>query len=125
MHTSQSFPFGNFVLAHQQVMIVFFISKNKEGVSVKELAKTLRVTSSAITQFIDGLVEKKLVKRENDEHDRRLIKIKLSPKAAQQFSRFESNNFVKMSQAFENFSISELEQFSKLIGKIKSCWSDN
>lgn len=119
MHAGQSFPFGDFMLSHQQIMILFFIAKKKGGASVKELAKFINVTPGAITQFVDGLVEKKLVGRKEDARDRRSTSIKLTPAAAKKFNRFEKDYFVAVSLAFDNLSSEELEQFGRLVGKIK------
>src|SRR5258708_8714462 len=66
------FSFGDLVLTKPQITIFFFVAHHQDGVSVKEIAKFLHVTKGAVTQFIDILVEKNLVKREEDARDRRL-----------------------------------------------------
>lgn len=119
MHRGKNFPFGNFVLSRQQVMILFFIAEKKEGEAVKDLAKFLRVTPGAITQFIDILVTYKLVQRKTDIHDHRLIRIKLSPKARIKFKKFKTDYFNSISSAFKTFQTKELQEFIKLIKKIK------
>lgn len=120
MHTGQSFTFGDFRLNRQQVMILFFIAESPEGVAVKDLAKFLQVTSGAVTQFIDILVTHKLVKRQEGLSDRRLSRIKLSPFAQTQFKKFKTNYLISASGAFKDFEDEELQQFIKLVEKIKS-----
>jgi len=102
------------------VMVLFFIAGKKEGVSVKELAKLVRVTPGAVTQFIDIFVAKKLVKREANLKDRRVVNIKLTPLAEKKFSNFKKNYFIIASRVFEDFSFTDLEKFSELLGRMKS-----
>ena len=120
IHSGQSFPFGEFKLSQQQVMILFFVAEKKDGAAVKDLAKLMRVTPGAVTQFIDVLVEKKLVQREADASDRRGINIKLTGTAKKQFNQFRKNYFVAVSQAFKDFNVAEIGQFIELLGKIKT-----
>jgi DNA-binding MarR family transcriptional regulator len=119
MHTGQSFPFGDFMLGKQQIMILFFVFENKGEASVKEIAKFLNVTSGAVTQFIDGLVEKKMVIREENPMDRRSINIKLTENTKLKFSDFKKMYIKVASLAFREFADEDLKQFIKLLEKIK------
>ncbi|MEI6529395.1 MAG: MarR family transcriptional regulator [Candidatus Falkowbacteria bacterium] len=120
MHAGQSFNFGEYILSRPQVVILFCIAEKESGVSVKELTMLMQVTPGAVTQFIDSLVEKKLVIREVDEADRRSIIIKLTPRAKKQFKNFKCSYFSTVGQVFEDFSLADLEQFGLLLEKIKS-----
>jgi len=120
MHSGQSFPFGDYLLNHQQVVILFCVGEKEKGVPVKELTALMHVTPGAVTQFVDVLVKKKLVVREIDFSDRRSINIKLTPLAKKQFTKFKKNYFFEVSQVFREFNLSELEQFSSLLEKIKT-----
>lgn len=119
MNTDNTFPFGNCMLRKQQIMILFFIYENKNVSSVKEIAKFLHVTSGAVTQFVDYLVEKKIVKREENPDDRRSINIKLTSNTEKKFNSFKKNYLASASKSFNQFSDRELEQFIKLLEKIK------
>jgi DNA-binding MarR family transcriptional regulator len=119
MHKGQSFPFGDFVLSQQQGAILFFLFNKKNESSVKEIAKFLHVTSGAITQFIDGLIEKKLVKREENLSDRRVIDIKLTETTKNQFDDFKKKYFANASRAFGELNDIEIKQLIKLINKVK------
>lgn len=119
MHATHGFPFGDFKLSRPQVMILFFIARKKDGVSAKDLAGFLNVTSGAITQFIDTLVEKKLVSREEDSKDRRTLKIGLTDMAKEKFVAFKKSYYKSVSPAFNAFSEDEIEQFIFFLGKIK------
>ena len=119
MNNVNDFPFGNHMLRKQQIMILFFIYENKNASSVKEIAKFLRVTSGAVTQFVDYLVEEKIVKREENPDDRRSINIKLTSSTEKQFNDFKKNYIATASKSFNQFSDKELKQFIKLVLKIK------
>ena len=119
MHSNQSFPFGDFMLGRQQAMILFYIYENKGLSSVKAIAKKLNVTPGAITQFVDGLVEKKLVIREENSKDRRSINIILAPETEEKFNSFRQTYLINASQSFTGLSDDELTQFIKLLEKMK------
>lgn len=120
MHKDQGFPFGDSLLGKQQVMILFFIYENKGVSSVKDIAKFLGVTSGAVTQFIDGLVNKKIVQREENSKDRRSINIKLTVNSEKIINNFRRKYFESASHSFDFFSDKELKQFIKLVEKIKT-----
>lgn len=119
MHAGHGIPFGEFKLSRPQVMVLFFIARKKEGVLAKELALFLNVTSGAITQFIDILVQKKLLVRTADQYDRRTIRIQLTPFAQKKFAAFKKSYYSSVSPAFNNLSESEMQQIMAFLQKIK------
>jgi DNA-binding MarR family transcriptional regulator len=112
-------PFGELTLGKPQIGILFSLARDKNGLSVKELAEKLNVTSGAITQFIDGLVEKKLVNREEDSKDRRIMKILLTKNAEDKFKDFKKNYFKSVSPLFDNLKDAEITQLITLLNKIE------
>lgn len=125
MHSQRQFTFGDFHIGRQQAIILFYISENKGAVTVKEIAKFLCVTPGAVTQFIDALAEKKLVKRVVNEQDRRVIIIKLTASAQKILSRFRRDFFLNFSRTFRDLEISELDQLLRLINKLRTPESEN
>lgn len=119
VHTGEGFPFGEFKLSRPQVMLLFFIAKKKEGVSVKELAIFLNVTSGAITQFIDILFKKGLVTREEDLKDRRILRIKLTQFAKNKLAAFKKNYYKAICPIFDGLNEKEIKQFLSLFNKIQ------
>jgi len=118
-HEMRGFPFGDNFLNHKQVIVLFFLSDRINVTSVKEIAKFLHVTPGAVTQLIDGLVDKKLVKREEDLSDRRVINIKLTKITKDRFEDFKKKYFANVSRAFSDFNDIEIEQLIRLINKVK------
>jgi DNA-binding MarR family transcriptional regulator len=120
MHTRHGFSFGDFILRKQQISILFFIYEKSEEASVKEIAEFLHVTSGAVTQFVDGLIEKRLVKREENLTDRRGINIKLTESTKKQFNNFKKKYLADASKTFNGLTDKELQLFIKLLKKIET-----
>jgi len=104
-------------LTKQQSEILFLLSQEPSGLSVKELADRLRVTSGAITQFIDVLVEKKLVSRKEDSADRRVLRLILTSKARNNFKDFEDEYFRNVAGFFGRLTDTEIETLSSILEK--------
>jgi DNA-binding MarR family transcriptional regulator len=118
IHAKHGFPFGELKLSRPEVMLLFFISRKSGGVSSKDLTSFLHVTSGAITQFIDGLEEKKLVKRDEDPKDRRILRISLTETAKNEFTVFKKNYYRSVSPLFRRLDEKEIKQFIGLLDKI-------
>jgi DNA-binding MarR family transcriptional regulator len=113
------FSFGDLVLTKPQVTIFFFVAHHQEGVSVKEIATFLNVTKGAVTQFIDALVEKNLVKREEDARDRRVQRIRLTEFAESRFDHFKTSYYLSLNTLFDALTDKEVEQLVSLLEKLR------
>jgi len=120
MAADGGFPFGEVELSRPHVGILFFIARKPDGASVKELAKALNVTSGAITQFVDRLIQKDLVLREEDPNDGRSLRIKLTRSANSRFKAFKKTYFESISPMFVELSDKDIRQFISLLEKIRS-----
>lgn len=58
---------------------VMFLTRQQPGVPAGELASRLGVTPPTISGIVDRLVKLQLVRREDDEYDRRLVRNHLTP----------------------------------------------
>jgi len=113
-------PPGEQPLSPPQVNILFTIAHNPNGTSVKELADFTGVTPGAITQFVDALVEKGLVMREGDPADRRIVRLKVTQLAKEQFERFRRAHLASFSELFDVLTDDEIKQLITLMDKIES-----
>ncbi len=116
----QRFPFEDLNLSRREIIFLFIIGKSQDGISVKDLSKFQRITSGAVTQFIDSLIEKNLVKREEDTYDRRVIKIKLTDYAKSKFNNFKKGYVESLVPFFDNLTDEELDQFINILEKLRS-----
>ena len=96
------------------VMIVEGLGKT----TVKDVAKTLGITSSAATQLIDGLVTSGYVVREEHAEDRRRVTLTLSTKTKKQVEKMKEEGIKHFLKLFEVLSDEEFGQFILLNKKI-------
>lgn|GEM_PF-296670 len=110
------------LLSPPHARLLFAIaSKEKEGMSVKELAEQANVTPGAITQFVDILVKNKLVKRYEDPNDRRIVRLIPTEGTKAQIEKFRRDFLSSVAQAFDALSNDEIKQLIKLLSKVGSC----
>jgi DNA-binding MarR family transcriptional regulator len=105
-------------LTPPQVRLLISIGRKSEGASVSELAELNQVTPGAITQFVNALVEKNLVSREGDPNDRRIVKLKLTEMARNQFEKLKKEHLASVNRIFEPLSKEELQQLIDILMKI-------
>lgn len=113
------FAFGDLVLTKPQITIFFFVGHHRDGVSVKEIATFLHVTKGAVTQFIDALVEKNLVRREEDARDRRVQRIRLTEFAESRFDQLKQAYYLSLNTLFDALTDQEVEQLVSLLEKLR------
>jgi DNA-binding MarR family transcriptional regulator len=107
------------MLSPPQVHLLFTIARKKEeGISVKDLAEQSSITPGAVTQFVDGLVERGLVSRESDPSDRRIVRLKLTELAKNQFEKFRKEHLASMFKIFEALDDDEIKQLIALFTKM-------
>jgi DNA-binding MarR family transcriptional regulator len=119
LYTSCEYPLGEAKIGGQQIRIVFHLARNREGATVKELAQMLRVTSGAVTQFINVLFDKGLVRREENPDDRRSMRVKLSEKALSGFDAFKEHYFETVDKAFSPLHDDEMQRLASLLEKVQ------
>jgi MarR family transcriptional regulator, organic hydroperoxide resistance regulator len=104
----------------QTQMFILSLVKENEGLSLKELAAMLGISSSAATQQVNDLVERGYLNREINDADRRFVKISLSETMSNPIGVFEDSLIERFSDIFNEFSDEELEIYSNLNRKIAS-----
>ncbi len=90
-----------------------------EGLRAGALSEKLMVTEGNTTQVTALLVRDGLVKRSNSREDGRVAIFKLTKKGERLFSRIAAENKQLIDDTFSGLSKSELQQFRKLLGKLK------
>jgi DNA-binding MarR family transcriptional regulator len=100
-----------------QIEMIHIIS-GRGQISVKEIAETMQVSGSAVTQFADPLVDAGLIEREHDKDDRRIVNIKLSKAGRDKLTNIEGHGKRHMTEIFEPLTDDELETLRDLHHKI-------
>jgi DNA-binding MarR family transcriptional regulator len=99
-------------------MIILSLVKENEGLSLKELAGTLGITSSAATQQVNNLVKRGYLVREESDADRRFVKIHISREMDKQVGAFEARIMEKIFYFFDDLTDKELALYCELNSKI-------
>lgn len=89
---------------------VLFILRSEEGLSARSLAARLGVTPSTLTRIMDRLVRNRLVRREVDLGDRRLVRHYLSERGRRTVEELERTGRERMEKVFARLSDEQIEQ---------------
>lgn len=119
MHVSMGFSFKKCQISKTQAHIIFLVAQVKSGLAVKDLAKALKVTSGAVTQLVDELVAKGMVKRDEDSEDKRILRIKFTESTKKHFDAFKKSYFKAVNPMFASLTNTEIKQLINLMEKIK------
>ena len=74
-------------ISFQQILAILIIDKS--AVEMSYLSKKLGIDNSTVTRLVDGLEEKKLVIRERDESDNRVVKVFLTKHGEKVYNSIE------------------------------------
>lgn len=110
-------------IAHSQWFVLKIIEHYKNR-SIKDIAETLGISSSAATQLVDGLVQSGYVTRQEDLKDRRSVRLELSLTGKKHITAVNEKRISEMAGLFDALTDSELEEYLRLQRKITSSFSD-
>ena len=82
----------------------------EDGLAAGELAERLNVRPSTVTRIVDRLVQNKLVARDVDESDRRLVRHRLTKKGASVFRELQSMGRERVSRVFERLDDEQVKR---------------
>ncbi|RJP75436.1 MAG: MarR family transcriptional regulator [Candidatus Abyssobacteria bacterium SURF_17] len=81
---------GEESLGKLDIMALEVVSRN-EGLIMSELARVLDVRVNTVTGIADRLVERRLLKRERNHKDRRVIRLYTTPKGRKTVEAYQTN----------------------------------
>jgi len=96
-------------LTMTQLRVLFLVREN-EGASAGMLAESIQVTPSTLTRIMDRLVRNRLVERQVDEGDRRLVRHHLTPSAHDMVRELERTGRERLYGIFRQMSPRQLER---------------
>ncbi len=100
-----------------QWLVLQHLRKN-EKVTIKELAKALSITSSATTQLVESLVQKKYVIKKTSSDDKRALSLSLSEKSKKRMEALRNKRIQYMEHIFDVLTDDEFESYCYLLNKI-------
>lgn len=110
-------PHSAIGVSEAQGMALHFIA-NVDGLGIRQIADTMRVTSSAATQFVDSLVRAGLLVRETDPDDRRSVRVSLTDEGRNRLEELQRVKLAGIAQVLSFLSDEELRTFRDLLRKI-------
>ena len=92
--------------------------KNKNNVAMREVADFLHITPPSTTSLVNALVKDSLVKRIIDEHDRRTIKLQITPAGINLLKNRFKVMVVEVEKGVNSLSENEKKNFIVILNKI-------
>jgi DNA-binding MarR family transcriptional regulator len=107
-------------LTEVQLLCIRFVHLHPEP-SVGAIASGLNISNAAAAKLIDRLVKKRLLIREEDSRDRRVLKIKLTPAGAGLLTQITRIETEQLNQILARMSTAEFDALQLgLIGFLKA-----
>lgn len=100
-----------------QLQVLQYVSEH-ENPTMKDIAAELQVTPPSVTTIVEALCEGGFLKREVDEHDRRIIRVVVTPKTFRTFSSLKDAKLVILKNLFSKLSNEDKETLSVIINKL-------
>lgn len=101
--------------------------KEKEGidkVKMSDISRRMGISKPAATQAVDRLVEREMVKRINDENDRRTVYIQITEKGEAGFKAELDRNLCVIDKVIDNMGENDAGEFIRLFTKFKQSMDD-
>lgn len=108
---------GALQLSRAQLELVHLIFFH-ERISVNQAAKHLSVSLSAVSQLADSLQSDGYISRQNDEKDRRIIYMSVTPKGKKVIKSLKKNLTSGFRAIMETLDDSELASLNKIYNKM-------
>lgn len=99
--------------------ILLRVLYDKGRSTVSDLAGEIRLSASATTIALNRLVKSGYINRIRDEQDRRVVWVALSEKAVPLMEQLIEKRRELFAKLLQNLTDDELEQFSRVLGKLK------
>ena len=92
--------------------------EGKDGMTMKELADCLYVTSPSATSFINRLVKLRWVRRTRDAGNRRVVRLTITPKGRAVLSSKKGKRSMMIKRILSLLSPEEQRQLASIIAKL-------
>ena len=97
---------------------ILYVLWQEDNLPIIELSKRTGLAKTTLTSMLDRMEERDFLKRVPDSHDRRQLRIVLTPKARALNDRYNEVSDEMSRIFYEGFSDEEIEGFEKYLDKI-------
>ena len=104
-------------LSLSQIVILEYLFETKSS-NMSEIATTLQLTMGRATGIVDNMIEKKLIKRERDTNDRRIVKVFLLKKGEEMAEKIKEERKESFNSMFSILTEEERETYIDIITKV-------
>lgn len=94
------------------------------SISMTEISERLRITKPAVTNLVDRLEEKKLLRRTAHPNDRRIILLEMLPKGKKIITSIETSNLNLLLKAYDQFDANEHRTISRFYSTLSKTMDD-
>lgn len=105
-----------------QILILQHLN-SQEAVKMTDIANFMKVTTAAATGIVDRLVKSGYVLRVFDQKDRRIIKIKITPKGSTLMKKLASERRKMAISIFSKISEQDRQDYLRILMRIKDVLS--
>ncbi len=119
----ESFP-GDASISKPELLALEAISR-EEGLMMSDLGKRLDISLSTATGIIDRLIEKKLVKRERNGGDRRVVRVVLTDKGKKTNLTYQKQKKELFGRMLGTLDPEEQGELIKILEKISGAIKQN
>ncbi len=100
-------------------MHAMLIIREHDGLTMKEFAEFLHVTSPSATSFVNRLVRMKWVKRIADKTNRKLVRLKLSDEGMNCVTTNMKEHSRMMRDLFSLLTLADQKEFARILGNLR------
>jgi DNA-binding MarR family transcriptional regulator len=104
-------------LSSAQAGMLFMLFHHKKS-SVKQVSEYLGISKSAVSQLLDPLVDKKLVSRQADAKDRRIMRLDLTAEGGKTLKHLHKLRYAGLRSALDALSEKDLKEMAQLTNKM-------
>lgn len=104
-------------LSYPQMLMMYVLLETGPA-TMSQISNWLKVSHGVATRTVDRLVEKGIVERERDTHDRRVVHVSLSTGGREYAEKMITYHLEKLNKVFETVSPHDLDAFLNLLDEI-------
>ena len=104
-------------LSHAEISMLFMLHYHQD-INAKQVAEYLGISKSAVSQLLDPLEDKHLIRRSRAVNDRRIVRIDLTPSGRQLIKKVQKLKFAGLRSSLDSLNDAELSQMASLHQKM-------
>ncbi|HVU75351.1 MAG TPA: MarR family winged helix-turn-helix transcriptional regulator [Candidatus Paceibacterota bacterium] len=88
------------------------------GATMRDVAQYLRITAPSATSLTAGLIRRKLLKRERDKKDKRIVRLSLAPEGKKLLAAYERSSHALMHEVFSKLDEHDIRELVRILSTL-------